>query len=190
MVLKPMKKMTPKRAAALLILVAMAMVVSYVEFPLFPSAPWLKYDPSGIVVLIAALLYGPWVGMGIAFLAWVPRLVTDPLGAFMNILAALTVALVLGFVYRAHPDRKHAILGALAGSVLSIAVSVGLNFLITPIYTGATVADIAATVWPVIVPFNAVKLAINCIFALVSYRKLEKLLAEPSPGDKDGAPDA
>lgn len=178
------RKLTPRQLAALVILTAMAMVLSFVEFPLFPSAPWLRYDPSAIVVFIATLLYGPWLGILLAFLAWVPRLVSDPLGALMNIMAAVTVVLMLGLIYRAHPDRKHALIGALCGILLSLTVSVGLNFLVTPLYTGATLQQVASTMLPTVIPFNLLKLCVNCAVALISYRKLEQLLAEPDDNER------
>ncbi|MEG0324173.1 MAG: ECF transporter S component, partial [Raoultibacter sp.] len=108
---------SPKQIAALVILVMMAMVLSFVEMPLIPQAPWLKYDPSGIIAALAALLYGPWVGTAVAVLAWIPRLVTDPLGAFMNILSSVALVIAMGLMYRRKPSVRGALLGAAVGIV-------------------------------------------------------------------------
>lgn len=170
---------TSKQVAVLVILVAMAMVLSFVEFPLIPDAPWLKYDPASIVALVASLCFGPWVGSAVSVLAWVPRLVTDPLGSFMNIAAALAVVVPLGLLYRRNPTFRQAVFGAVVGSVCSIAVSLALNFVVTPIYyTPLTFVDVAALVPTALFPFNAAKLALNCTVALFAYRRLAQLLAE------------
>lgn len=169
---------SPKRWAALFILTAMAMVLSFVEFPLFPTAHFLKYDPSSIIAILAALLYGPGTGCAVAVLAWVPRFVTDPLGSFMNIMSVLPVVVAMGILYRRAPSRGHAVQGAFLGGAVAIAVSVALNFLVMPVFYGASIADVQALLVPALIPFNVAKVVLNCVIALVTYRKLENLLAE------------
>ena len=48
-----------KRIAMYALFVALSMAVSFVEFPIVPGVEWLKYDPSGIVSLVAGFAYGP-----------------------------------------------------------------------------------------------------------------------------------
>lgn len=178
---------SPKQIAALVILVMMAMVLSFVEMPLLPQAPFLKYDPSGVIAALAALLYGPWVGSAVAVLAWIPRLVTDPLGAFMNILSSVALVISMGSIYRRLPTVRGAVLGAFVGIVCSTVVSIVLNFVVMPIYQGAAFADIVALIVPALLPFNIAKSFVNGGIALVVYRKLEALLAEEDPVPSDGS---
>ena len=159
---------SPKQVAAIVLLILMAMVLSFVELPVVPGAEWLKYDPSGIVSLLATILYG----------SWIPHLVTDPLGAFMNIMATVSLILVVGTVYRRKPCLMHAVLGCAAGVVVSSAVSICLNFVVTPLYMGATYEQVASLVLPALLPFNVVKALANSVVAIVSYRKLASLLEE------------
>lgn len=143
---------SPKQVAAIVLLILMAMVLSFVELPVVPGAEWLKYDPSGIVSLLATILYGSWIGVAVAVTSWIPHLVTDPLGAFMNIMATVSLILVVGTVYRRKPCLMHAVLGCAAGVVVSSAVSICLNFVVTAAVHGrhlrtgcfAGVAGIAA----------------------------------------------
>ena len=116
---------SPKQVAAIVLLILMAMVLSFVELPVVPGAEWLKYDPSGIVSLLATILYGSWIGVAVAVTSWIPHLVTDPLGAFMNIMATVSLILVVGTVYRRKPCLMHAVLGCAAGVVVfSVRVTV------------------------------------------------------------------
>ena len=48
-----------KRIAMYALFVALAMAVSLIEFPIIPGVQWLKYDPSGIVCLVAGFAFGP-----------------------------------------------------------------------------------------------------------------------------------
>lgn len=179
---------SPKQIAALVILILMALVTSFIEFPLIPGVEWLEYDASGIIAVLSALLYGPWVAIAVSVLAWIPRLINDPLGVFMNIMASIVLVLVVGLVYRQRPTPKYAVLGVVVGAVLSVLVSICLNFVVTPLYMDASYGDVAALVMPALLPFNAVKEALNGGIALLFYRRLARLLAddEPSPaGERD-----
>ena len=51
-----------RRIATTALLCALAFVLTFVEVPIFPPAPWLMYDPSGIVAFVAALVFGPATG--------------------------------------------------------------------------------------------------------------------------------
>ncbi len=175
---------SPNQISALVILVMMAMVLSFVELPLIPQAPWLKYDPSGIIAVLAALLYGPWVGSAVAVLAWIPRLVTDPLGAFMNILSSVALVIAVGSVYRRLPSLRGAVFGTVIGVVCATVVSIVLNFVVMPIHQEVAFADIVALVAPVLLPFNVAKALANGGVALVAFGKLETLLAEEDSAEK------
>ena len=54
-----------RRVAVSALFCALAIVASFIEIPLFPPAPYLKYDPSGIVGLVAGLAFGPAVGSAV-----------------------------------------------------------------------------------------------------------------------------
>lgn len=172
------RERSPKQIAAIVLLILMAMVLSFVELPVVPGAEWLKYDPSGIVSLLATILYGSWIGVGVAVASWIPHLVTDPLGAFMNIMATVSLILAVGTVYRRKPCLSRAVLGCAAGVVVSSAVAICLNFVVTPLYMTAAYEDIAALVLPALLPFNVFKALANSIVAIVSYRKLAALLED------------
>lgn len=62
--------------------------------------------------------------------------------------------------------------------VVSSAVSICLNFVVTPLYMGATYEQVASLVLPALLPFNVVKALANSVVAIVSYRKLASLLEE------------
>lgn len=169
-----------KDTAAVVLLVAMAMALSFVELPLIPWAPWLKYDASSAVAVLSSLLYGPWVGVGIAACSWIPHLVADPLGAFMNIMAASSLALATAALWRPSASTARSIAACAAGVAASTALSVCLNFVVTPLYLGVSYEYVAGLVLPALVPFNVAKAAINGAIAVVFVRKVNELLEGPA----------
>ena len=77
-----------RRIAMYALFVALAMVTSFIEFPITPVT-WLKYDPSGIVCLIAGFAYGPAAAAIVSVLGFVPHMFANPWGSLMAVLVAL-----------------------------------------------------------------------------------------------------
>lgn len=166
-----------RELVTLAIFCAMSMALSFFKVPIFPVAPYLLYDPSGIVSLTAALMFGPGAGVVVQVISWLPMLIMEPLGTLLTFVAMTAMVIVCGLIYK----RWHTLPGAVAGLVISavpfILLAIGMNFLITPLYTpGATVADVAALVLPVLVPFNLLKCGINIVVTILIYKPVSNLV--------------
>ena len=83
-----------RRIAVYALFVALSMAVSFIEFPLIPGVPWLKYDPSGIVCLVAGFAYGPAAAVLVSVLGFVPHVFADPWGSLMAIAVALAMSVM------------------------------------------------------------------------------------------------
>ena len=110
-----------RRIAMYALFVALAMVTSFIEFPITPVT-WLKYDPSGIVCLIAGFAYGPAAAI-VSVLGFVPHMFANPWGSLMAVLVALFLSVPAAFIYRKIRTRKGAAIGILVGAVLAIVVA-------------------------------------------------------------------
>lgn len=150
-----------RRIALTALFTAASLVASFVQIPIFPAAPWLMYDPSGIICLIAAMAFGPKLGCAVAIISWLPRIFLDPIGAPMGILSTCALVIPAALVYRGRRTRGGSLAGMALGAVLSIAVACAMNLVVTPLYTAVSVADVAAMIVPVLIPFNTLKMAIN-----------------------------
>ena len=111
-----------RRIAMYALFVALAMVTSFIEFPITPVT-WLKYDPSGIVCLIAGFAYGPAAAAIVSVLGFVPHMFANPWGSLMAVLVALFLSVPAAFIYRKIRTRKGAAIGILVGAVLAIVVA-------------------------------------------------------------------
>lgn len=167
-----------KRIAICALFVAVAMVANFIELPIFPPAPWLKYDPSGVVCLVAGLVFGPSTGALVAVLSWLPHLLMNPWGGLMGILCAVALTLPAALVYTRNHTRTGAIIGMIVGAVVTLVVAVIANIIVTPLYAGVTTADVLAMVVPILLPFNVLKVALNCALTLLVYKSVSKLVGE------------
>ncbi|OZG62326.1 ECF-type riboflavin transporter, S component [Bifidobacterium eulemuris] len=165
-----------KRIAMYALFVALAMVTSFIEFPLIPGVQWLKYDPSGIVCLVAGFAFGPSAAAIVSVLGFLPHVFTNPWGTLMAVLVALCLSVPAALVYRGKRTRSRALVGILVGAVCALAAALVGNLLITPIYAHMTMAQVAAMIVPILLPFNLVKFAIHAVVTFLVYKPVSNLL--------------
>lgn len=85
---------------------ALSIAVSFIEFPLIPDVNYLKYDPSGIVCLIAGFAYGPFAAAIVSVLGFAPHFFTNPFGAIMAILVSMGASVSAAIVYKKLEPKK------------------------------------------------------------------------------------
>lgn len=166
-----------EKIAKYALFVALSMAVSFIEFPLIPDLSYLKYDPSGIVCLVAGFAYGPSAAAIVSILGFSPHLFTNPLGTVMAVLVSLGASVTAAIVYKKMHTRKGAIIALLVGSVVAIALAIAGNLVITPLYSPKiTVATVASLIIPALLPFNIIKLALHVVVTMLVYKPVSKLL--------------
>ena len=127
----------------------MGMALSFIRIPIFPPAPYLQYDPSGIVTLSVALMFGPAAGLVVQVISWLPKLIMSPLGTLLTLVAMTGMVLVVGLIYKKMHNIRGAVVSLVVGAVVFIALAIAMNFVITPIYTpGVTVEAVAGMALP------------------------------------------
>ena len=158
--------------------VALAMATSFISFPILPNPAFsfLKYDPSGIVCLIAGFAYGPAAAAIVSVLVFVPHVFMDPWGTLMAVLVALTLSVPAALIYRHVHTRKGAVIGLVVGALLALVAAIAGNLVITPIYTGWPVSEVAAIIVPALLPFNLIKFVIHGVVTFLVYKPISNLL--------------
>ena len=166
-----------RELVTLAIFSALGMALSFIQIPIFPPAPYLQYDPSGIVTLTVALMYGPAAGIMVQLVSWIPKLIMSPLGSLLTFVAMIGAVLVVGCIYKKFHNLKGAIVAIVVGSVVFTALAIAMNFVITPIYTpGVTVEAVASMVVPILLPFNIIKCVINGVVTGLLYKPVSNLV--------------
>ncbi|MBC2165458.1 ECF transporter S component [Listeria booriae] len=174
-----MKKYSLKTFVSIAVLGAVAFVIMLIQFPLLPSAPFLKLDFSDVPAAIGGLLFGPLAIILIEFVKNVLEyLVTGsfvgvPVGELANFLSGICFVLPIYYVFRYTRSTKAMILGAGIGTVtLTVVISLFNYFVLLPFYitVGGLPAgtNIAALVTTAIIPFNLLKgVVVGAVFILV-----------------------
>lgn len=159
---------------------ALSLILSFIEAPIFPAAPFLKYDPSAAIAAFAACGFGPVAGLvvGIISAAIHGLVMGDPWGSLMTIIAVAFWIVPIALVYRVNRTPTALLVGLVVGSILSLAAVIGGNLLITPIYTGTDMATVAAMVVPILLPFNALKIVINDILVFILNKPVQSLMSK------------
>lgn len=165
-----------EKIAKYALFVALSIAVSFIEFPLIPDVNYLKYDPSGIVCLIAGFAYGPFAAAIVSVLGFAPHFFTNPFGAIMAILVSMGASVSAAIVYKKIKTKEGAIISLVIGSIVAIALAIVGNLIITPLYAHISVEQVAALIVPALLPFNVIKLAIHCVVTMLVYKPVSKLL--------------
>lgn len=156
--------------AALSVLLAL-----YVKFPLFPSAPYLLYEPSDVPLLISSALLGPGWAAGISA---VTALVLGAaagggaIGVLSRFLGSAALGVGAALVFRRSGRFWPSVA---AGGALYVAVEVLLTLVTGPLFLGLTLCGAAMMSLTVVVPFNLLKVGINAVLALPVWTVLQRL---------------
>lgn len=166
-----------RRIATTALLCALAFVLTFVEVPIFPPAPWLMYDPSGIVALVAALAFGPSTGAIVAVLPWVLKTLFsfNVWGHIMAALAGAALCVPAALVARRLGGTRGLVAGLVVGGVVSLVACILANIVVTPLYTAVSTVDVIAMIVPILAPFNLLKIVLNCVVGALVLRPVSAL---------------
>ena len=179
------------------LLIALAVVLQYVEFaiPLMPS--FIKFDFSDLPALIGAYAYGPLAGVIISLLKNILHMLASQsgfVGELSNFILGAAFSFVAGFVYQRNKNRRSALVGGVLGSFFMAAVSFPSNlFLIYPLYYSIlhypqelvlqayqailpSVTSISQCLLIFNVPFTLFKGLIDVLICLLIYKRISYLL--------------
>lgn len=168
-----------KRIAITALFCAVAAISTlFLEFPILPGVTFLKYDPSAIIALIAGFAFGPATGIVVSTIPYLPHVATQSgiYGMVMAIIATLSLVLPASLVYQRMTSFKGALIGMAVGAVCCLIATIGANLIITPIYMGVGVEAVIEMIIPILLPFNLLKIAINCVVCALVYKPVAKAL--------------
>ncbi|OFK23899.1 ECF transporter S component [Olsenella sp. HMSC062G07] len=168
-----------KRIAVTALFCAVAAIATlFLEFPILPGVSWLKYDPSGIVALIAGFAFGPATGAVVSVIPYLVHLATASgiYGVIMAVLATFSLVMPAALIYQRDTTYRGAVVGMVVGTVVCIVACIVGNVIVTPFYTGMPTDAVLGLVVPALLPFNLAKIAINCVVTGIVYKPVIKAL--------------
>lgn len=174
---------------------AIAAVLMHFELPMPFMPPFLKFDPSGVPILLSSMLFGPSAAISVTLvkdLIHVLSTTTGGVGELADFLIMSAFSIVVGLIYRRRSDRKGVLLATAAGTVTCAIVGALANYyLLIPFFSKIMPLDaifaacaeinpaidgLSAYIWFGAVPFNLIKGLLLTIFTFLLYKKLEGFL--------------
>ena len=181
--------MSTKKITTIGVLCAMAMVTNLlISFPLVPAASFLKYDPKDIIIVMGGFIYGPLTSFLMSFICSILEIMFkggNALDVLMNMVSTCTFACVAAYAYQKQHTKKGAIVGLIAGVIISAGVMCLWNYVITPIYYGWPREEVVAILVTGILPFNLLKSGINAVITLFLYKPFVNILRHNNLANKN-----
>lgn len=190
------QRITTNSLVKISVLSVLSYILMVVDFPLpmFPS--FLKLDFSDIPALLGAFAIGPMAGVMVqlvkVILHFLTKTSTGGVGELANFLVGISYIVPAAIIYHRKKDRKHALIGLIAGTIAMTVVGAVVNIYITlPFYSAfmpmdeivrlgtiinSKIVDIKTLVLYGISPFNIFKGALIAFVTLLIYKKVSPVL--------------
>lgn len=159
---------------------ALAYVVTFLEFPIFPAASYLKFDFANVFFMIEGFIFGPVeaiISIIIKELLCFTKTSSGGAGEIANFLMSTAYIIIPSIAYRFKKGRWWVALYLVFGCVLQIAVSLPANRYINfVVFMGDNAAKMFAGAWPYILGFNAIKSVAVSIVVFIIYKPLSRFI--------------
>ena len=162
--------------------IAMLSAIAYLVMVVgrIPIVLFLKYDPKDVIITIGGFLFGPLTAFTMSALVSSVEMLTVSttgfIGLLMDIISSCSFACTAAIIYKKKHNYKGAILGLIAGWLVTTATMLLWNYLITPIYLGYPREAVVELLIPAFLPFNLLKGGLNASIAMLIYKPLSKAL--------------
>ena len=173
-------KWTTRQLVTLSLMCALAILLSFIEFPIFPAASFLKLDASFVPSTVMALSYGTPSGIMCAVACAVAHgiITGNWVGALMNIIASVVFILPAALIYSRMKSIKGMVIGFIVATVCLIVGASIANLIIDPIFYGMPFEAVSALIVPAIAPFNLIKGVVLSVLSILIYKSIKGILLQ------------
>lgn len=142
------------------------------------KASFLTFDLKDAVMTVGAMFFGPVYGIAMSLVVATIEAVTisdtGPYGFIMNLISSSVFVGVGSLIYCKWRTMKGAVVGMLSAAVLTVAVMMGANLLITPYYMNVSLDTVKGLIPALLLPFNATKAVFNASVVFLIYKPVAK----------------
>ncbi len=174
------KHFTSKRIALMSMFVALSYTVSFLEFPLFPAASFLKLDFGNVFIMLIAFLLGPVEGTLVCLFKEGLRAIgssSGGVGEIANFMMTTTYLALPSILYRYHKGLKVVGISLCGACLLATGMALLCNRYVNfPLYMGAGAKAAFEQFFGYVLAFNLVKTVAVSILTLLLYKRLSNFL--------------
>ena len=167
-----------KQLVTMALMCAIAILLSFVEFPIIPAASFLKLDISFVPAAVMGFAYGPGPGVlvGVACAVAHGAITGNWVGCLMNIIAVCAFVIPAAAIYKRNRTFKGAIVGMVVAVACLVVAAIVANLVVDPLLYGMPFEAVAALVAPAILPFNIIKGVVISVLTGIVYKSISNLI--------------
>lgn len=167
-----------KQLVVMALMCALALLLSFVEFPIFPSASFLKLDVSLVPSTVVGFAYGagPGLVVGLACAVAHAAITGNWVGCLMSCIVAIVYIVPAALIYARMHTLKGGIIGLAVSTVCLIVGIIIANLVIDPLFYGMPFEVVASLVVPAILPFNVIKGVLVSVLVMLVYKAISNLI--------------
>ena len=160
---------------------AIAILLSFIEFPIFPAASFLKLDISFVPSAVMGFAFGPGPGVlvGVACAVAHGIISGNWVGCIMNIIACCAFVIPAAIIYKRNHTFKGAMVGLVVAIVCLVIAAIIANLIIDPAFYGIPFDVVAGLIVPAILPFNIIKGVVISLLTGIVYKSISNLITPP-----------
>lgn len=173
--------------AYMAIFTALAYAVTFLEFPIFPQANFLKLDFANIFFLIEGFIFGPVeaiVSIGLKEVLCLADSGTGGVGELANFIMSSAYVIVPAVGYRFKKGKKWVMLYlSLACAVqigISLLVNRYINFPVFGKFMGMDGVEMFHEYWMFVLYFNMIKSVVISVIVVLIYKPLSRFIKKTS----------
>ncbi len=170
-----------KRIVGTAMFSALAYVVSFLEFPIFPAAPFLKLDFSAVFIALSAFIFGPIFGVATCgvkeFLCFLTKSSTGGVGEIANFLVIVGYIIIPATVYCYKKGFKTVVITLSIGCLVQVGLSLFVNRYVNfPLFMGDQAVVVFNSLWYFVLLFNLIKSVSISVVTILLYKRVSKLI--------------
>lgn len=167
-----------KQLVTMALMCAIAILLSFIEFPIFPAASFLKLDISFVPAAVMGFAYGAGPGVLVGLVCAVAHgaITGNWVGCLMNIIAVCAFVIPAAAVYKRNRTFKGAMIGMIIAIVCLVVAAIIANLVIDPIFYGIPFDVVSGLIVPAILPFNIIKGVVIGVLTGIVYKSISNLI--------------
>ena len=167
-----------KQLVTMALMGAIAILLSFIEFPIMPAASFLKLDIALVPAAVVGFAYGagPGILVGIVYAVAHAAIDGNWVGALMNSIVAIAFITPAAAIDARNRTFKGAVTGMAISAVCLVVVAIVANLVIDPLFYGIPFDAVVQLIVPAILPFNIIKAIVVSILTGVVYKSISNLI--------------
>ncbi len=145
-----------------------------------PVVAFLTYEPKDVIITIGGFIWGPMASLLVSVVVGLVEMVTVSetgiIGCIMNIISSCAFCCTASVIYKKLHTAKGAVIGLASAVVVTTAVMMLWNYLITPYHYNLPREQVVPMLVPVFLVFNLIKCSLNMGIILFVYKPIVKAL--------------